>query len=171
MALGDALFTITDVRGYREVDANFSTVRFASYLKEVQEVHLKNLLGQALWYDLFIHITDTKYTELLGGKVYTYNLESIYYPGLKPWLVWNWLLKNIHEGNINHTNRGTLQFNPETAIQSEKYQIQQTIGAYQLNIKTEENNIKRFLNENYTNYPLWDIESEDKTTGLSIQVL
>ena len=171
MALNDLLTTLAEVRTYREIDQNFSSVRFASYLKEVQDIHLKNLLGQSLWYDFFINISQDKYDKLLKGKTYVYNNETIYYPGLKPFIIWCFLLKNINEGNINHTNRGTLQFNPDTSVPAEKYQIQQTVGSYQLNIKTEENNIKRFLNQNYIDYPLWDILHEDNTTALSIQVL
>jgi len=81
MALQDPIITISDVRTIRDVDATYSEDRFTGYLNEIQDIYLKQLLGDALWYDFFNNIGDAKYQTLIDGETYTYSSETIYYPG------------------------------------------------------------------------------------------
>jgi len=171
MALNDPVITLTDVRTYEDVDKEYSSTRFSGFLTQVQNKELRELLGDELWLDFFDNISDTKYQTLISGENYTENGETIYYPGLKPFLSFCMLLKIITKGDVFHTNRGNFQYNPETAQSAEKYTIQQTTGDYQLSIKFYENEVIKYLNQKTSTYTLWDAKRETDQTDFQFNIV
>ena len=171
MALGDLLITIDDVRGYRDVDISYSTERFNSFLKDVQENELKDLLGDALWLDFFKNITDAKYIDLLNGKEYTYNNQTILYQGLKPFLCWAWLLKLPLEGNNHHTQSGDFAYIHDTVSRPSKYEVMQVTESYKSSKIVQRNGVIRFLNENSQDYALWASSYENNSSDLAFDFI
>jgi hypothetical protein len=171
MALNDQLITIDNVRDLKAVSINLDTADFDAYLKRVQDTMLKELLGDALWYDFFINITESKYVNLLNGTTYTYNSETIYYPGLKPFLSYSWLILYLTEGNINHTEAGNYQYDPATGLPLQAAQKRQGSGSYKTDQSKERNNILRYLNENDSTYPLWKGKRTDNPTQSIIDII
>jgi hypothetical protein len=171
MALGDALITLAEVRAYRDVDASFSSDRFAGFLKSVQEINLKQLLGDALWLDFFTNIADAKYVTLLNGENYTYNDETVYYPGLKPFLIWSWLINLPIDGNVHHTQSGEVSYLREVTQMPSKYQINQVLEDYKTNALNERNNIVQYLNTKRATYPLWNTDDEINITTHTIDII
>ncbi|MHA2367047.1 MAG: DUF6712 family protein [Candidatus Hodarchaeales archaeon] len=171
MALNDPIITISDVRQYEDVDQNYSSERFSGFLKQIQNNNLRKLLGAELWLDFFENISDSKYTTLISGENYSYNGETIYYPGLKPFLVFNMLTKIIVGGDVFHTNRGNFKYNPETAQPIEKYQLQEKKTDYLTTEKFYENEIIKYLNEKSSTYTLWNGKSQSNETDFTFKIV
>jgi len=168
-----ALITITDVRVYRQVDSKFDTIRFNAFLTDVQRKNLRQLLGDALYYDFMLDArTAGKYLELLTGKVYTVNGQTAQYYGLKPALVYWWLAMAVREGDLFHSQVGAIQLtnnsvqNYESAKEKEKIAL-----GYMETAQEYANDVIKFLNENSTTYPLWIGDSEkNKTQFVSFKI-
>ena len=171
MALGDEIITLADVRQYRDVDQGYDSQRFSGFLREVQETDLRQLLGDELWLDFFDNIGDTNYQRLIDGDRYEYAGEIIYYPGLKPFLIWAWLGKLPLEGNVHHTQSGDFSYMRETTMRPMGAESRQAKENYKKNSLIESNKIKLFLNQNNTDYPLWDDKDLRNQTNFQFDII
>lgn len=157
------LITIADVRNYRKkVDLKIDD--FDEFAGEIQRNNLRQLFGDALYYDFMNDDrTSGKYEELLNGKTYTYDGNTINYYGLKPMLCYWWLAKFITEGEIYHSQHGSIQFtnNPQQNFEETK-QKRTVASSYMETAQNYANDVIQFLNQNSSTYPLW--KSQDKGT-------
>ncbi len=171
MALKDQIITIAEIREYRDLDAGFDPVRFNGFLQEVQNVNLQDLLGPELWYDLFTNIGVAKYVTLINGEAYTVLGETVYYPGLKPFLIWAWLSKMPSEGDVHHTQSGEVSYLREVTRTPSSSALNYARENYKKNMMIERNKIIKYLNEKNDIYPLWDDKSEKKITNLQFDII
>lgn len=171
MALNDKLITITDVRTKRDVDTNFSDDRFNGFLSEVQDGDLQELLGPELWLDFFENIEDAKYVTLLDGETYECSGKTVYYPGLKPFLIWAWLGLLPLEGNVHHTQSGDVSYLRDVTQSPSKASMNQAKENYKKNMLIENNKIVQYLNEKSDVYPLWVNTDKVNETSLTIDFI
>ncbi len=167
MALNDPLIALSDIREYRDVDVNYDPVRFTGFLNEVQNVDLRELLGDALWLDFFENLTDANYLLLLNGENYIYNGDTVHYPGLKPYLVWTWLNILPLEGNVHHTQSGDVSYLRDVTSPPSKAALNQAKENYKKNMLVEQNKIVQYLNTKSSEYPLWVGKRQTDQTGLN----
>jgi hypothetical protein len=168
-----SLITISDVQSYRRVDPKFDTTRFLTFANDVQRNNLRGLLGDALYYAF---MADTRitgiYKDLLDGKSYSYNSQTIQYYGLKPVLCYWWLAMATREGDLFHSNVGAIQFvnNPQQSFETAKEKERVATG-YMETAQNYANDVIKFLNANSSLYPLWESSSEtNKTNFLTFKI-
>lgn len=171
MALGQELITLDDVRNYRDVDKSYSTVRFSGFLKEVQEGDLRNLLGDSMWYEAFNTDFAAPYNVLLTGEPYTYNNETVFFDGIKPFLVWAWLSKLPLEGNVHHTQSGDVSYMREVTSQPNKAALSQAKENYKKNILIERNKIIQYLDTKSDNFPLWVPKNKQNESNYQFNII
>ena len=162
-----ALITIANVRTYRLVDSKFDTTKFAAFVQEVQRKNLRGLLGDALYYAFMNDARATGiYADLLNGKPYKYNNETIQYYGLIPALVYWWLAIAAREGDMFQTTIGAAQFvnNQQQSFETSK-EKERIASNYMETAQDYANDVIKFLNENSTDYPLWETDSETNTVN------
>jgi len=161
-----ALITITDVQTYRRVDPKFDTVRFDTFEQETRRKNLRNLLGDALYFAFMADArTEGIYADLLNGKSYTYQGNTIQYYGLKPYLCYLWLAIGCREGDLFMATYGAIQFTNNQQQSFESAKSKERIATdYMQSAQDYANDIIRFLNENSSDYPLWKSNSETKPT-------
>ena len=153
------LFDITDVQEYNYISSNFDENRFNSIARNCQQTNLKDLLGDALYYDLIQNSTDTKYNELINGKSYTYQGNSIQYYGLKPYLSFMWLANNMLIGDSFQADYGNVVFsdNPQDNMRKMSFAEKQAAkDDFMERSVIYRNGIVQFLNENSATYPHWE---------------
>lgn len=162
------LITITDVQGYRRIDPKMPTEKFNAFLREVQRRNLKDFLGDALYLDLMNDYSAQKYVDLISGKTYTYQNETIEFYGLKPILVYWWLAIAAREGSMFLSNYGAVQFvnNPQQQFESSKEKERIALG-YLETAGGYKNDAVKFLDTNYADYPLWETKGQTKTNNLT----
>ena len=152
-----SLITISDIRAFRPVDIKFDSTKFAAFCQEVQRKNLKNLLGDGL-YKAFMDSDRAAgiYKELLDGKDYSYNGQTITYYGIKPYLCYCWLAIATREGDLFLGTIGAIQFtnNQQQNFESAKEKERIALG-YIETAQGYANDIIKFLNANSSSYDLW----------------
>lgn len=162
----------SDVEEYRNISHNFNQERFVAFAFEVQQTQLRELLRDPLYTALYNDLNDTtgqpqtaKYEELVNGKEYELDNDTIKYFGLKPFLAYHWLALNVREGDYFQSDYGNIQYSEHDQDNMTKIS-QKTIdrinSAYFKNITSYRNNIVEFLNENDSIYTEWEGRSENK---------
>jgi len=159
------LITKADVEEVRDINKLYNQSRFETFAKEVQRVNLRDLLGSAMYYDFFENIAVQKYVDLLDGKTYEYNGETIQYYGLKPLLVYWWLALNIREGSLFIGKQGVVEFTDNPQQHYKASAIASSIGKdYLGSAIIYSNNVKQFLDCHSSDYDLWDVKPKQKRT-------
>ncbi len=151
------LISIADVQVYRQVDAKFNTARFDAFCTDIQRNNLRGLLGDALYYAFMASERDSgAYKELLDGKTYQENGNTIQYYGLKPLLCYWWLAICAREGDLFHSNVGVVEFtnNPQQNFDRAR-EKDRTATQYMETAQNYANDTIKFLNANASTYPLW----------------
>lgn len=163
------LINIEDVREYGDIDPNYDEDRFNIFLRGIQRKNLREFLTPQLYLDMMNNISVTKYTELVGGKQYVYEGDTIEYLGLKPILCYLWLAKACREGEQFITNYGAVSFDNNTQEMFRRSDSKERIA--QDHMQTAQhymNEAIRFLDTNYTTYPLWERRIEKQGTQFSM---
>jgi hypothetical protein len=160
------LITITNVQDYRKIDPKFNQDRFDAFAMEAQRNALRGLLGDALYYAFMADArTSGIYKELLDGKSYTYNAQTIQYYGLIPLLCYWWLAIATREGDLFHSAYGAIQLVNNSQQSFETSREKERIAAgYMETAQKYANDTIKFLNQNATTYPLWLSNTEKNQT-------
>ena len=148
--------------------------RFDPYIIKAQELDLKPILNDVLYYDFitkFDNSADSMYDEyqnLLNGTTYTYAGQTIEFPGVKPMLCSFVLARFIPMNQVNITRYGVVT---KTNGQSEPTPAASL--AYMANtMKSDavayQNQVIQFLEQNPTTYPLYGVapDSIKSRTGV-----
>lgn len=162
------LININDVRAYRDLDPKYDGERFNAFLRDVQRMNLNEFLGDAMYYDFMQNITDANYANLLNGTTYTFQSKTVEYMGLKPILVFWWLAKAVREGDHFLVNYGNVEFmdNPQQNYQNAKTK-EIIAGDHMISASRYQNKAIQFLDENKTDYPLWESKKKVKGTNFT----
>lgn len=165
------ILKLADIQVYSDVSDNFNPDRLARFATRAQETQLRELLDDAL-YNKLINDLDAsgvpqtqKYIDLVDGKEYTYDGETVEYFGLKPFLTFHWLGLNIREGDIYMSDYGSINFddNPQDNMTKVSQKtIDRANSSYIQEAISYRNNITRFLNENSDDYPEWISKSDNE---------
>ena len=167
------LITVADVQTVRKISSSFDSGRFANFVNEAQRKNLRGLLGNALYY-AFMNDARTSgiYKDLLDGKVYTYENQTIQYYGIKPYLSYIWLSIACREGDLFLANVGAIEFVNNSQQSFENSKSKDRIAAeYLQTAQGYGNDIIQFLNENASSYPLWEnIEENNLTEFITFKI-
>lgn len=154
------IITLADIKKYHPVAA-IPQDRIEPYILKAQELDLKPILNESLYYDFITKFRSTgdplytAYQNLLNGTTYTYSAQTIQYPGLIPMLCAFTMARFIQLNQVNITSYGVVnKLNP----QSEPTTLNQ-ITYLVNNLKSEaiayQNQTEQFLLQNQTTYPLY----------------
>ncbi len=135
--------------------------RLDPYILKAQELDLKPVLNDALYYDFITKFNSTAdvmyalYQALLNGTTYTYSGQTVSFPGVKPMLIAFTMARFLPANQINVTRYGVTQ---KTTQQSEP--VSASAITYMVNnLRGEamayQNQVEQYLLQNQTDYPLY----------------
>ncbi len=168
------ILTSSDVDFYRKISAQYNSDKFNAFAFDCQQVYLRELLGDALYYELYNDLDvygvpqNSPYTELVDGETFSDGTDTIIYFGLKPFLAYHWLKKALIHGDQFFADYGNISFsdNPQDHMQkqnaSEKRLI---ISDFDTAIISYRNNIVEYLNEKSNTFDKWEGKREDLNKG------
>lgn len=162
------LLTRNDFKAIRKISQNTSWEKLSPYILEAQELDLKPILGQELYYDLIEDFNASpsleKYYDLYHGTTYTCGNSKITHNGLIPVLCYFAYSRYVLDAGITDTASGLKQKNNEYSENiSEKTvgrvsdQARSAGSAYMSEVIT-------FLNNNKADYSLWKCSTGNKRT-------
>ncbi len=115
--------------------------------------------------------TENKYIKLLNGTSYTKDSETIQYNGLRPFIAWKLLAIFLSDGNVKHSDTGNFSITSNNFQRSSNAEINAARSTYLQNSTREENHIIDYLNENSTNFLLWDSKSQENLESYNMIII
>lgn len=135
--------------------------RINPYILKAQELDLKPIMNESLYYDFITKFRNTDdpmcaaYQNILKGTTYIYSGQTIEFPGIIPMMCAFVMSRFIPVNQVNVTSYGvTNKLNPQsepTTLNQITYLVNNLKGeamAYQ-------NQLEKFLQQNQTTYPLY----------------
>lgn len=166
------LITQDDIKRFRPT-AELDEARIQPHIREAQDLDLKPVLNNALYYDFLLKFDSeadvmyTKYQSLLKGKVWTYNANQEQFSGITPMLSYYALARFI-EANPFHVTRSG--FVKKVVTQSETAsaeEIRTMCNGLRSAAMSYQNDVVRFLENNNTDYPLYNTGGASENAGRS----
>ena len=154
------IITLQDIQRLRPT-AELDGTRWETFATEAQDQDLRPILGDGLYYDFmtkWFSTGDAMYTayqELLNGKAYTYNGQSIYFDGLKPMVRYYTLARLVQNNQVNISRFGVVTKTTQQSQPTDPQVIRQVVNEMKSNAMTYKNQVDRFLLENQSTYDLY----------------
>jgi hypothetical protein len=114
---------------------------------------------------------DTEYINLLNGTTYIYNSVTYRYNGLRPYLTWLFLASFALSDNVKHGDVGNFNIVGDNIQQPSVSQLKMLKSEYQQNAAREANNITDFLNQNSTDYDLWNFTPQENPLNFDMFII
>lgn len=144
-----------EVSKHREISRNVRDDKINPFIEDAELLDLKPLLGDAIYFDLVKNKTEIKYAELLNGKEYLVNDITFSFVGLKKILSIFVDARYKLFGSYTDTAFGLVEKN-----HNDSSQVSQE-GKKDIYTKNRQiayqyfSDVKKFLDNNKTDYPLW----------------
>ena len=158
------ILKVSDVNEYRTISAQFNSEKFNNFAFDVQQMYLRELLGDALYYQLYVDLDasgvpqNEPYITLVNGEEYQIGSDIVIYFGLKTFLSYHWLKKSVLHGDQNFADYGNISFQSNSQDQMQKTSSAEKsllFKDYDTSIISYRNNISQYLNEKSTDFPKW----------------
>lgn len=154
------LITQADVVKFHPM-AQIPQGRFDPYILKAQELDLKPVLNDSLYYDFltkFNSETDPMfedYKTLLNGGTYTFSGQTVNFPGVKPMLCAYTMARFLPSNQINVTRYGVVgKLNPQSEP-TPGASITYLVNNLKAEAMAYQNQLEQFLQQNQTTYPLY----------------
>lgn len=154
------IVTLSDLKQLRPT-AELDGMRWEPFVTEAQEQDLRPILGDGLFYDFMTKFHDTgdamytAYQELINGKAYTYNGQTIYFDGVKPMVGYFALARLVQNNPINITRFGVVTKVTSQSQNVDPQVLRQVVNELRSNAITYKNQVDQFLLENQSTYTLY----------------
>jgi len=89
---------------------------------------------------------NTDYVNLLNGKTYTDSGNTVFFTGLRPFLVWNLLISLINDNNLKQSDVGNVSILGDNFALASTAQLNMARSEYQQNANRESNRIINYIN-------------------------
>lgn len=148
--------------------------RFDPYIIKAQELDLKPILNDVLYYDFLTKFDSTgdpmhsAYQNLLNGTTYTYAGQTIEYPGIKPMLCSFVLARFVPMNQINITRYGITNKTTGHSVPTPASSLTYMANNLKADAMAYQNQLEQFLQQNPTTYPLYNVapDSVQGRTGV-----
>lgn len=164
------IITLDDVKALRPT-AELDGQRWEPFALEAQDLDLRPVLGDSLYFDLmskWFNTVDTMYSSyqtLINGGSWTYGGDTIYFDGLKPFVVYKTLARFIQNNPVNITRFGVVNKVVNGSQPVDAQIIRQVVNEMNSNAQTYQNQILLYLNDNVTTYTKFKGEQTSNRTG------
>lgn len=115
--------------------------------------------------------TDNKYIKLLNGTSYVNNSDTIQYNGLRPFISWKLLAIFTTDGTIKHSDVGNFAITSPNFQRPSAGEKNAAKSTYLQNSTREENHIIDYLNENSSDFDLWDSKGNENIQNYTFFVV
>ena len=143
----------------RYMQTGVQSTRFDVYIVEAENMDIRKFLGDALFYDFVEGIASSPqeeiYTNLLNGTTYTCGTDTIEFRGIGEALQYFAYSRYLMDNGLVHTKTGSVHKTDEFSDRPSNAEIQRKIDQAESAGRTALDDARKFLNENFSSYPLW----------------
>lgn len=158
----DRLISLSTIQEFRSVSSNLGTDRIDHLIEEAQEFDIKPILGPALYLafinGLAMSPQTTIYDDLFNGKTYLDKgiQENISFKGVRAALAYYSYARLLLNQDLHVTASGLVSKEEQWSKSAEEKRIQAQVSAARAAAGALENDYIKFLNDNSTDYPIWE---------------
>lgn len=168
------LITIENICEFRPLSKGIPAVRIQPYIQEAQQFDLKRLLGDPLYVDFMTYFDNAdvaydKYRDLLNGKNYVVDGNTIEHPGLRGYLSYMTLARFFNNNQINVTKYGLVEKNGEDSTPLDWKAIAAAVAEIRSNGLNLQVDIQKYLRSNPTTYPLYNYQDGSASGQLGVK--
>ena len=167
------LITLNDIKTYRPT-AELEGVRWEPSATEAQDLDLRPVLGDGLYYDFMEEWHDSgddmyaHYQNLLNGTTYTLNGQTVYFDGIKPMLVYYTLARFIQNNPIHITRFGVVTKIVAQSTPADPQILRQLVNEMRSNAMTYKNQVDTYLLQNSSTFTLYKGSDTSLNTAFRI---
>lgn len=150
------LISTTDFANYRHISANIDSAKIEPYIYEAQQFDVRPALGDALYYDLLKHSTETNYSALLDGEDYS-ALDGYdrHFDGLKSAIVYFAYARYIESANLHSTPLGFVAKRNDYSTEPSDKTIARQVTAARESAKGYLSDALMYLDAKRSDFPLY----------------
>lgn len=166
------LITLNDLKQLRPL-AELDGARWEPFALMAQDLDLRPILGDGLYYDFMNEVFDTgddmysDYQSLLNGVAYSLNGQTVYFDGLKPMLGLFTLARFVQNNPVHITRFGVVH---KVVSQSENVDpqiLRQVVNELRSDAMTYKNQVDTYLNQNQSTFTLYIGSNSAISTGFN----
>lgn len=115
--------------------------------------------------------SETKYTKLLNGENYTYDNNTIFFDGIRPFLCHHFVVSYLIDGNLKQNDVGNSVITGDLFQKSSASEINRARSEYLQNATSEYNRIIQYLDTKSSDFPLWESQQEQNLFSMQWDVI
>jgi hypothetical protein len=148
------LITAAKIKQYRPT-ADIPEERISPFILEAQQLDVKPMLNELLYYDLCKNFENEKYQKLIDGGEYEYRDYTYHFEGLGSVIAYYALSRFVRSNPLHITSFGIVVKNTAQSTPASPEQIQSEIGILKSAAIGYSLEVKRFLERHSDDYPLY----------------
>ncbi len=170
------LLTVDDFTPYRAISANINVIKkLLPYVGEAQQFDLKELMGSAFYLSFINDYASSpsfaNYTDLWNGSEWIVDNKTYRHEGLKVVLIYLSYARYVMNSNIEETAHGTVIKKEEYSTPVSEKTILRKADSAKSGAIVYFDDVKKYLDDNYTLYPLWDKCCDKKVLRSSVSAV
>ena len=140
--------------------------RFNTSIDNAQNINLKPLIGEKMFSDFLLNVSDPKYIALLNGDTYAdSDGDMIIFPGLRFALV-NWTMSHYYPfAQQTVTSHSVVRKLDPRSEPIEGKEISRAVSSFLATGAAYWNDAKKYITTKKTDFPLYCFHASDKRTG------
>jgi hypothetical protein len=168
------LINITDILNVRPASKEIDQSRIEPYIQEAQRHDLRNILGEALYFDFISKFDVTgdpmyaNYQTLLNGGTWSYGGQSRQYFGLRDMLSYFALARFVKNNQMNVTRFGVVQKTNQNSEPISQASLNDLITELKSVAISYQSQVIEFLTNNTSTYTLYGFSKPVQTTGFRV---
>lgn len=150
------LITKDDIDEFFKLGKNLDLEKLNIAIITAQQNDLEPVIGSALYLFVNENPDDAKVIDLLQGKSYTYQSETIYFRGMRAQISAYAFARFVRDNEVNHTRAGTKIKTSDQSETVESTQTNQRVRDAFSRAKKYEADTLMYLDQNRSDYPLFE---------------
>jgi len=162
------LISEDDIREFWSMGKNMPKAKISPQILRAQQSDLKPFLGQALYYDFVSNVSDPEYQELLNGKEYQYQDDTVFFTGVKPMLAAFAFSRIKRNASDFLTRGGNKHKQTDESTEIANRSIMSKAREAESEAIRMQGEVSQFLDSFRSTYKLWRVEKGVKKSSMRI---
>jgi len=171
-----ALITLSDIQQLKPISSNInSEKKVVPFIIEAQQFDLKEMLGSSFYLaisnDVLADDSLTTYADLWNGSEWTFQTKTYKHEGLKSVLAYLSYYRYVMNAGQEETAFGIVAKREDNSTTVSEKTIQRKTDEAKSQAYSLFDDVRKFLDDNYTDYPLWGYDCDQVSKRSSVTAI
>lgn len=156
------ILSVQEFKDFRDISYKVDESKITKSIKGGL-IDLREVLGDAFYFDVIKNQNSPSYTELLDGIEFDVNGNAYIQEGLKSLLADYAYARYLYELNVNHSPFGLVQKNSENSEPIDRNMIKDLVKQTNIDASKKFELIRTYIDANKDTFKVWDKQKEGDT--------